>query len=167
MGTNNDSGQLLIYCDGLCEPTNPNGYGCWAWLAIGPNGRRLRDARGCIGHGPGMSNNRAEYAAVLEALRYTVGKAEMLKDKGIHVLLRSDSQLVIRQVQGEWGCHSPHLIPLCTEAQGLADQLRAAGVPITFEWVPREQNTEADALTRQAYQEARRAERRQTAPDLL
>jgi ribonuclease HI len=158
---------LLLYCDGLVEPCNPGGWGCWAWLAIGPNGKRLRDARGCVGRSPDVTNNKLEYQAVIEALTYTVAKAPMLGERGIRVLVRSDSQLVIKQVLGEWGCNTPHLVPLRDKVQGLADTLNVVGVPVAFEWIPREENAEADALTRQAYQEARRAERRQPVEDLL
>ena len=158
---------LILYCDALVEPTNPGGWGCWAWLAIGPNGKRLRDARGCIGRGPDVTNNRMEYLAVIEALRYTVGKADMLAERGISVLLRSDSQLVIKQVLCEWGCNTPHLQPLCREVQQLATDLNMAGVPVNFEWIPREQNTEVDALTRQAYREARAQARWQPVEDVL
>ena len=154
-------GTLILYCDGLVEPCNPGGWGCWAWVAIGPNGKRLRDARGCVGRAPDVTNNRVEYVAVLNALRYTTGKADLLAERGIRVLVRSDSQLVIKQVLGEWGCHTPHLIPLRDEVRYLVGFLNATGVPTHFEWIPREKNAEADALTRQAYQEARRPERRQ------
>jgi ribonuclease HI len=146
---------LTISCDGLCEPRNPGGWACWAWLAIGPNGKRLRDAWGCLGHGAEMSNNRAEYQAVIEALRYTVTRTELLAARGVSIVVRSDSQLVINQVVGSWACRTPHLIPLRAEIERLAEELHAAGIAVRFAWIPREQNTEADALTRRAYREAR------------
>jgi ribonuclease HI len=62
---------LLINCDGLCEPRNPGGWACWAFVvhkAI--DDEFIHDDRGCIGAGDGMTNNLAEYTAVLEALRW-------------------------------------------------------------------------------------------------
>jgi ribonuclease HI len=147
---------LALYCDGLCEPRNPGGYACWAWLAKSPAGRTIRTSYGCLGYDEGMSNNLAEYESVLQALRYTVGRVELLRERGLSVRLHSDSQLTIRQITGEYRVNAPHLLGLWHEAIDLAAQIRAAGVPLEFVWIPREQNEEADNLTCQAYQEARR-----------
>lgn len=147
---------LALYCDGLCEPSNPNGYACWAWLAKW-NGETIRSAHGCLGHGADMSNNLAEYESVLQALRYTAGRLGLLAARGVSVRLHSDSQLTIRQITGEYRVNAPHLLGLWHEAIDLAAQIRDAGVPLEFVWIRRELNAEADALTRQAYQEARRA----------
>lgn len=145
---------LALYCDGLCEPRNPGGYACWAWLAKGPEGKTIRTAFGCLGSGQGMSNNLAEYEAVLQALRHTVDRVGPLVERSLSVRLHADSQLAIRQITGEYRVNAPHLIALCAEARTLAGQIRQAGVPIEFQWIPRELNEEADALSRQAYREA-------------
>lgn len=157
---------LMLFCDGLCEPTNPNGWACWAWLARSPQGKRLREAYGCLGHGEGMSNNRAEYQAVIEALRYTITRADVLYDRGMGVTLYADSQLVIRQITGVYATRQPHLADLRGQVLALADELGRAGVSTEFIWIPREENADADALTRRAYQEAR-ARDRQVVEDLL
>lgn len=154
---------LALYCDGLCEPTNPNGYACWAWLAKSPEGKTIRQFWGCLGHGPGMSNNLAEYEAVLQALRYTLDRVAMLAARSISVRLHADSQLAIRQITGEYRVNAPHLIALCAEARALAGQLRQAGVPIDLQWIPRELNDEADTLSRRAYREARMVPRQAVA----
>lgn len=148
---------LAIYCDGLCEPRNPGGYACWAWLAKSPEGKTIRTFYGCLGSGAGMSNNLAEYEAVLQALRYTLDRAAMLAERGLSVRLHADSQLVIRQISGEYRVNAPHLIERCAEARKLAKQIEEAGVPIAFQWIQRELNDEADQLSRQAYGDARRA----------
>jgi ribonuclease HI len=95
-----------------------------------------------------MTNNRAEFEAALDALRavYRTGW------RG-RVVLCGDSQLVVNQVTGLWGCAAPHLV-------ALRDRLRGAFTHfarVDVEWVPREENTRADALSRKAYEEARRA----------
>lgn len=155
---------LALYCDGLCEPTNPNGWACWAWLARSPEGKTIRTAYGCLGSGPGMSNNLAEYEAVLQALRHTVDRVGLLVERGLSVRLHADSQLVIRQITGEYRVNAPHLMARCAEARTLAAQLRTAGVPIEFQWIPRELNDEADILSRRAYAAARAAARAQAVP---
>lgn len=134
---------MLMYCDGLCEPTNPGGWACWAWVLL-EDDRHLQQACGCLGDGPGSTNNRAEYEAVIRGLRFL--QANHLD--GVRV--RTDSQLVVRQLQGVYAVRSPAILPLYAEAMSLVRAI----APV-LEWIPREQNTLADALTRQAYAEAR------------
>lgn len=145
---------ILVYCDGLCEPHNPGGFACWAWLAIGPNGNRLNSAYGCLGHGEGMTNNLAEYEAILQALRHTWQKRAVLIERRLNVEIRADSQLVVKQIDGSYRTNAPPLIPLRDEARRIADRLSGVGVPIQLRWIPRELNGQADALSRRAYDEA-------------
>lgn len=60
------------------------------------------------------------------------------------IIVRGDSALVINQARGIWTVGAAHLVPLCDQARDLA---RAVGVT-GWQWVRREENTEADALTR-------------------
>lgn len=136
---------IVIQADGLCEPRNPGGWACWAWVAQAEDAQEIASGRGCVGHGPGATNNVAEYQAVLAALDWAI--AHGLRD----ILLQTDSRLVVEQVAGRWACNAAHL-------RGLRDEVRArlAGCTGRLEWVPREQNTRADALSRLAYADARR-----------
>jgi ribonuclease HI len=87
------------------------------------------------------TNNEAEYRALLRALALI---ADMWTDKttgkvpggGAEVLIRSDSQLVVNQVRGEWQVKDPELVELWTEAQ---EWIRKLG-SVRLEWVPREEN---------------------------
>src|SRR5262249_1563948 len=104
-------------------------------------GVQITDAEGEVlaeiarGLGP-TTNNVAEYTAVIEGLR----RAAELGAEG--VLLRSDSQLLIKQLTGAYRVKAAHLGPLHREA--LAQSRRFTS--IRFEHVPRERNTEADRL---------------------
>ncbi len=151
---------ISLFCDGLCEPRNPGGYACWAWLAKQPNGKTIKTAYGCFGRGPGMTAPLAEYHAVLNAMRYTVTRLDLLRERGLAVQVYSDSQLIIRQITGAYACNKLELATLRNEIYQIVDQASTMGVPISFEWIPREQNEEADALSGQAYQEARLTLRR-------
>ena len=65
------------------------------------------------------------------------------------VLLRGDSQLVVKQYSGEWACHKEHL-------RALRDKLRHAATffeALRLEWIPREQNERADALAWRAHEQ--------------
>ena len=55
-------------------------------------------------------------------------------------------------MSGVWACNAPRLRPLLARATYLAQRL---GVMVAYQWVPRIQNGEADALSRVAYDEAR------------
>src|SRR4051794_40726296 len=131
---------IILYADGLCEPRNPGGWACWGWLALDGGGQILAQDQGCLGCGPGTTNNQAEYESVLQALRWAYQQGHTT------AIVRSDSQIVIRQATGAWSCNAPGLVPL------LARVRKAAGLmQLPFEWVPREENTAADALSRAAY----------------
>lgn len=138
-------GPITFYGDGLTEPTNPGGWGCWGWVALDAAGTEIASAYGCLGRAPTMTNNLAEYEALLQATRWAL-------DQGLTgITLRGDSQLVVEQTAGRWACRAANLRPLCAE---LRTRVRALGA--TIEWIPREQNTRADSLSRRAYREARR-----------
>ncbi len=135
---------MIFYCDGLCEPRNPGGYACWAWVML--KDRDLTEeasAFGCVGHGPEMTNNIAEYNAVGRAIRFAND------NNHINAVFRTDSQLVVNQVNGTWRINKPHLLKMALRTREL---LKANGGRL--EWVPREENEIADTLSRKAYAEA-------------
>jgi len=86
------------------------------------------------------TNNVAEYGGLLAALRYAVEKG--LSD----ITIRSDSQLLVRQMLGQYKVKHPGLQPLYAEAKLLAHKIGR----VKYVHVPREQNTKADALANQA-----------------
>ena len=82
------------------------------------------------------TNNVAEYYALLAALDYAV-------NQGISALrIRSDSELLVRQMQGRYKVKSPELKPLHERASKLARQVAYFAI----EHVRRELNRDADAL---------------------
>ncbi|RLF13186.1 MAG: hypothetical protein DRN06_08975, partial [Thermoprotei archaeon] len=68
---------------------------------------------------------------------------------GEDVLVRGDSKLVINQLLGAWALRSPRLAPIHRAIREVAGKFRS----VRLEWVPREMNEEADALSRKAYVE--------------
>jgi ribonuclease HI len=93
-----------------------------------------------IGH---TTNNQAEYRALIAGLK----KALSLGAK--QVMVRSDSELMVRQILGVYRVKNEELKPLHREAKELAGRLA------TFQIVsiPREQNREADKLCNKALDE--------------
>jgi ribonuclease HI len=89
-----------------------------------------------IGH---QDNNVAEYAALMEALQYAVA----LKARKLHVY--SDSEVVVRQMTGEYVCRSPRLYSLHWTCRKLARSLA-----FSISHVRREDNAEANGLAQSA-----------------
>ena len=89
------------------------------------------------------TNNVAEYSGLLAALRWATGH-------GISELrIRSDSELLVKQMRGEYRVKNPGLLPLYDDARAL---MRRIG-KVTFEHVRREFNREADRLANEAMDE--------------
>jgi ribonuclease HI len=128
--------ELVAYVDGgsLGNP-GPSGIGVVIdGCASGP----IRIAK-WIGH---QDNNVAEYVALMEALQCAVS----LKAEALHVY--SDSEVVVRQMRGEYICRSTRLYSLHWTCRKLA---RALSFSISH--VPREDNAEANQLANTAVRE--------------
>jgi ribonuclease HI len=82
-----------------------------------------------------QDNNVAEYIALLEALQCALG----LKAKTLHVF--SDSQIVVKQMRGEYSCRSSRLYSLNWICRKLARSL-----DFSISHVRRENNVEANGL---------------------
>lgn len=98
---------------------------------------RLATVSECIGS---TTNNVAEYRAVIAGLE----AAREFPSRVIRV--RADSLLVIEQLKGKWRVKQDHLRRLHSRALGLLDEYQE----VDLAHVPREQNTDADALVNAA-----------------
>lgn len=137
---------IVAYCDGACEPRNPGGWGVGGWV-IRYDGEILHRGAADLGQYPEMTNNIAEYGAVRGALQQLLE----MDFKPMPVVVRTDSQLIVRQLERKWGASTAHLITLRDECLALAKKLEARGCQVTYEWIPREQNKEADGMSRSLY----------------
>ncbi|MBT9146551.1 MAG: Ribonuclease H [Syntrophomonadaceae bacterium] len=135
---------VIVFCDGLCEPVNPGGTATYGWVAY-RDGQKIAEECAVVCVGSGATNNVAEYAAIIAALRWLSDNAYASEKTE----LRSDSQLCINQLQGQWDVNSPRLMLLHKEALSLSKRFPR----INFRWIRREQNKVADALSRKAYTE--------------
>jgi ribonuclease HI len=124
---------LVAYVDGgsLGNP-GPSGIGV---VIDGVEGGKIRIAK-WIGH---QDNNVAEYVALLEALQHALA----LKAQALHVL--SDSEVVVKQMTGDYNCRSPRLYSLNWICRKLARSF-----DFSISHVPREHNAEANGLASSA-----------------
>ena len=95
-----------------------------------------------VGYG---TNNQAEYRALLEGLGEAV-------QRGIrNLIVRSDSQLLVRQMLGEYKLKAKGLRALKAEADALCERLE----DVRFEYIPRERNARADELAKEGAEAAK------------
>lgn len=143
-----DDKMITAYFDGLCYPKNPCGVAAYGYL-IYRDGEIIHRGFRAVGEGKGMTNNVAEYEGLKEA-------AMWLRDNGIEekILIKGDSQLVMKQMKGEWQVNSATSKKYVPEIK-----LLLQGKDVTFQWVPREKNEEADKLSRVAYERFRKLQK--------
>ena len=120
---------LVAYVDGGSHGSpGPSGIGV---IIRKPDGEVIRIAK-WIGH---QDNNVAEYLALLEALQ----QALAMSARALHVF--SDSEIVVKQMRGEYACRSPRLYSLNWTCRKLARSLE-----FSISHVGREHNREANSL---------------------
>ncbi|MCD4733555.1 ribonuclease HI family protein [bacterium] len=128
-------GKNLLYADGGSRG-NP-GPAAWGFVILGSDGGELARGAEKIGR---ATNNVAEYSAVIVGLeRAVVLGLEQLE-------VRLDSQLVVRQLTGQYKAKHPKMAELRDRALRLARQIDT----IRYIHIPREQNKLADALVNAA-----------------
>jgi ribonuclease HI len=124
----------ILFFDGACRG-NPGP------MAIGvvlmKDGKKLGELSKRLGIG---TNNIAEWSALIEGLKLATAH-------GCRELeVRGDSQLVIKQISGQYRVKSDKLIPLFNEAKKRCDNFEK----IDFKWIKREDNARTDTLSNYA-----------------
>lgn len=125
--------RIVIFADGSASP-NP-GPAAIGVVIKDEAGRVLGTLSAAIGR---ATNNEAEYRAVIEALRM----AEKLGARQVE--LRSDSELLVKQLNGQYRVKAPGIRPLYIEVK----RMQGKFVNCAFTLVPRELN-EAHAYAEQ------------------
>ena len=130
---------LIAYIDGGSRGNpGPAGYGV---RVEDEHGRPVAELSRALG---AATNNVAEYHALVAALTWAAAH-------GCRSLrIKSDSELLVRQMRGEYRVRNAGLQPLYLEARRLVAELDR----VRFEHIRRELNTEADALANRAMDEA-------------
>ena len=127
-----------IYFDGASRG-NPGmgGYG----VAIFSNDEEIKTYSKFIDKS--VTNNEAEYQGCLKCLKYAY------KHKLNNVIIKGDSNLVIKQMNGEWKCKAKNLIPIYEKCLKYRNRLSK----VVFIHVPRKENSRADELANIALDE--------------
>ena len=132
---------ITAYIDGGARGNpGPAGYGVFIEL---PDDTTV-ELHGGLGI---ATNNVAEYNGLLAALTWALAHGH----RDVHI--RADSELLVKQMRGEYKVKHPGLQPLAARARLLVGQLGR----VTFEHVRREQNKDADRLSNVGMDEAEEA----------
>lgn len=137
--------KIIMYTDGGSRG-NPGLAGAGAFVC-NEKGELVRKAHLFLGT---VTNNEAEYQAVilgLETLKKVFGKDKV---KDLPIEIRMDSELICKQLRGEYQVKEEKLVPLFMKIWNA----RVADFHhLSFVHIPREQNAEADKLANQAMDE--------------
>jgi len=133
-----DGGRVHVYFDGACRGNpGPSSVG----YVLVDDGGIVTEGSETIGR---ATNNQAEYAALVKAL-------EVATDYGFdEVHVRGDSELIVKQVRGEWDTNDPDL----REQRVRVRELLMPFDDWQLEHVPREINDRADDLANDALDNA-------------
>lgn len=133
------AGPVEVYFDGACEKVAGRAVAGYGYTLFGA-GFRHDDFGLAVppGH-PRATNNVAEYVGAICALEW-LARAGYTGE----VKLAGDSQLVIRQMTGEYRVLAEHLKPYHERLRQLVGSFRG----VAFRWVPRTENARADALSK-------------------
>ena len=132
---------VIAYTDGGARG-NPGPAAIGVYI-VDANGKAIKEVKEKIGN---STNNYAEYHGVMVALN-TLKALYGKKTKDMNVELRMDSELVKKQLNGEYQIKEPGLVPLYMAIHNL----RVANFPnLTLTHVPRAKNKEADRLVNEA-----------------
>ena len=152
--------KIEVYFDGLCQPYNPGGIACYAFV-IKKYGYNNNDDETCVGQTiysqyglaaepftNDASNNVAEYMGIIKALEWLLLLPQLNGDNS-KIIVRGDSKLVVYQIKGKYKVKASRIVPLHETVMSIISKFKV----LNIEWVPREQNMDADRLSNKAYQE--------------
>ncbi len=135
-----DAKHFTIYTDGASKG-NPGPAAIGA-VILDESGKVVSQVSRGIGR---ATNNQTEYLALIAGL-------EEAARLGVeHIEVRSDSELMVRQIRGEYRVRNTALKPLFEKAQHLMARFQYSRIV----HIPREQNRSADALCHKALRKRR------------
>lgn len=131
---------IKAYFDGSCEPKNPGGHAHAGYVYYNMGAKKKGSV--CVGTGPAMSNNVAEWSGVIALLQDFLSCG--LEKSPIEVY--GDSNMVINQAMGKNSAKKKNglYVPYYNRGMALLEKF----TNINFVWIPRESNVEADKQSR-------------------
>lgn len=119
-------------------PSLPHIY-C-GWIAKDETGATLHYSATDLGESLAFSQNTAEYMSVRSSLLWLDKNGYSQKP----IEIRTDSQVIVKQLQGTYQAHDPRMEAMRNEVWRITE----AFVNVVWRWIPREENQEADFLSK-------------------
>lgn len=129
-----------LYFDGACT-VNPGGHATYGWLLYNPAGVHTMQGCGYLCSGKGATCNTAEYGGLEAGLTFLVKSGLCYPN----LTMLGDSKLIVMQVARRWQGKVSHLLAARERVHDLLAKLVGNW---EIWWIPREQNTEADMLSK-------------------
>jgi ribonuclease HI len=133
---------LRAYIDGACEP-NPSGEAGYGIVIKDETGKTLTSLAGYVGVGRTMTNNVAEYAALVSLFQWL--KRNKIDEMGDHLTILSDSEMLVKQMTGKYRVLKGLYVKWWEKA--VDELVKLKPMKIYYTHIPRESNTEADRLS--------------------
>lgn len=145
---------LRVHFDAACEPRNPSGNIGVGVIAV-CDGDVVHEYSKFYPAAKNNSNNVGEYMGFIEAVQFITYFIDQVNSGYFveRIEIRGDSKLVIEQMMNRWRIKNGLYVKYAKEAkelwrnlQSLAGQMK---IPLSLQWLPREQNEIADKLSKQ------------------
>jgi ribonuclease HI len=142
--------KVIIYIDGGSR-NNP-GPSAFGVVFAKENGQILKKYSQYLGK---ATNNEAEYQGLIFALKKAKALFGKDKIKNLPIEIRSDSELLVKQMRGEYKIKEPKIQPLFLKAWNLRVDFKN----LKFSLIPREMNREADRLVNEVLEAETRSQK--------
>lgn len=130
---------IEVYYDGCCEPVNPGGNAGFGAIIL-EDGVIVKEISRFWEASPGNSNNVAEYLGLISAMEWLIEN----KKTEIKTVFYGDNMMSVKQMSEEWGAKKGLYLKHFKKAIQLKDRFKS----LTFSWIPREENGQADDLSK-------------------
>ena len=134
---------IKAFFDGCCEPKNPGGVAAYGAVILRDGQKIWEDSQVFYpkgGHEMETSNNVAEYSGFKAILDHLLAGGLHLEP----IEVFGDSNLVIQQMFGRWKIRGGFYVPVALACKKLLEKFPR----IRGHWIPREQNSIADELSK-------------------
>jgi len=133
--------KITIYIDGGSRG-NP-GHAALGVVFAEQTGKIVKKYSEYLGE---KTNNEAEYQALIFGLKKIKAVFGKEKAKNIQIEIKSDSELLVKQMNGEYKIKEPKIQKLFLQAWNLKVEFKN----LKFSLIPREENRQADGLVNEA-----------------
>lgn len=133
---------IKVFIDGSCRENGSKNARCGVGLVARKDNKIIFSIGRPV---KAITNNEAEYLALIHALK------ELKPYRKEQIIIYSDSNLVVNQVNGNWQIKRPELQRLKDTVKSIINSSKF--IQVDLKWVPREMNKEANKIAQKITEE--------------